>query len=137
VDFTKNFGTLLFNDYKVKLSLCLIKHHPIKEYGEWGIAPRILKLDTRWRRVNSLTARSLCPRYHWVGGWVSPRDGLGAVVKRKNLPRTINTASPFKKKKKREREQEQEQVFIDLNFVGFRAVIGFHLQLDTRIAFLS
>jgi hypothetical protein len=35
---------------KVKLSLCLTKHHAIKAY--WGtgvIAPRILNLGTRWR----------------------------------------------------------------------------------------
>jgi len=35
---------------KVKLSLCLTKHHAMKTY--WGIgsiAPRILDLSTRWR----------------------------------------------------------------------------------------
>jgi hypothetical protein len=35
---------------KVKLSLCLTKHHAIKAYwGIGGIAPRILDLGTRWR----------------------------------------------------------------------------------------
>jgi hypothetical protein len=34
---------------KVKLSLCLTKHHAMKKYwGSGGIAPRILDLDTRW-----------------------------------------------------------------------------------------
>jgi len=34
---------------KVKLSLCLTKHHAMKTYwGRAGIAPRILDLDTRW-----------------------------------------------------------------------------------------
>jgi len=35
---------------KVKLSLCLTKHHAMKTYWEnRGIAPRILDLGTRWR----------------------------------------------------------------------------------------
>jgi hypothetical protein len=35
---------------KVKLSLCLTKHHTMKTYwGNRGIAPSILDLGTRWR----------------------------------------------------------------------------------------
>jgi len=35
---------------KVKVSLCLTKHHAVKAYwGSGGIAPRILDLGTRWR----------------------------------------------------------------------------------------
>jgi hypothetical protein len=35
---------------KVKLSLCLAKHHAMKTYwGIGGIAPRILDLGTGWR----------------------------------------------------------------------------------------
>jgi hypothetical protein len=35
---------------KVKLSLCLTKHHAMKTYWEsGGIAPRILDHGTRWR----------------------------------------------------------------------------------------
>jgi hypothetical protein len=35
---------------KVKLSLCLTKHHAMMTYwGSGGIAPRILDLGTRWR----------------------------------------------------------------------------------------
>jgi len=35
---------------KVKLSLCLTKHHAMKMYwGSGGIAPRILDLGTRWK----------------------------------------------------------------------------------------
>jgi hypothetical protein len=35
---------------KVKLSLCLTKHHAMKTYwGSGGITPRILDLGTRWR----------------------------------------------------------------------------------------
>jgi hypothetical protein len=34
---------------KVKLFLCLIKHHTIKKFwGSGGIAPRILDLGARW-----------------------------------------------------------------------------------------
>jgi hypothetical protein len=35
---------------KVKLSLCLTKHHAMKTYrGSVGIPPRILDLGTRWK----------------------------------------------------------------------------------------
>jgi hypothetical protein len=35
---------------KVKLSLCLTKHHVMKAYwGSGGIAPSILDFGTRWR----------------------------------------------------------------------------------------
>jgi hypothetical protein len=35
---------------KVKLSLCLNKHHVMKTYwGSGGIPPRILDVGTRWR----------------------------------------------------------------------------------------
>jgi hypothetical protein len=48
---------------KVKLSLCLTKHHAMKTY--WvsrGIAARILDLSTRWRWVVSFTPRPLYPQ---------------------------------------------------------------------------
>jgi hypothetical protein len=39
---------------KVKLSLCLTKHHVMKTYcGSRGIAPLILDLGSRWRWVVS------------------------------------------------------------------------------------
>jgi hypothetical protein len=52
------------------------------------VAPRILDLGTRWRWVVSFTPRPLYPRErapstHWIGGWVGPRAGLDAEVKRK------------------------------------------------------
>jgi hypothetical protein len=35
---------------KVKLTLCLTKHHAMKTHrGSGGIVPRILDLGTRWR----------------------------------------------------------------------------------------
>jgi hypothetical protein len=48
---------------KVKLSLCLTKHHAMKTYwGSGGIAPRILDFGTRWRWVVSFTPLPLYPQ---------------------------------------------------------------------------
>jgi hypothetical protein len=48
---------------KIKLSLCLTKHHAMKTYwGSGGIAPRIFDLGTRWRWVVSFTPRPLYPQ---------------------------------------------------------------------------
>jgi hypothetical protein len=45
---------------KVKLSLCLTKHHAIKTYwGNGGITLWILNLGTRWRSVVSFTPQPL------------------------------------------------------------------------------
>jgi hypothetical protein len=74
---------------KVKLSLCLTKHHAMKAYW-WsgGIAPRILltfALDGgEWSasRSGRFTHRKRAPDTHWIGGWVGPRAVLDAVVKR-------------------------------------------------------
>jgi hypothetical protein len=42
-------------EVKVKLSLCLTKHHAIKTYwGSGGIAPRILNLGSRWEVSDQL-----------------------------------------------------------------------------------
>jgi hypothetical protein len=56
-----------------------------------GIVPRILDLGTRRRWVVSFTPRPLYsqgknPGIHWIRGWVDPRAGLDAVVKRKIPP---------------------------------------------------
>jgi hypothetical protein len=56
--------------------------------GSGGIAPLILDLGTRWKWVVSFTPGRFAPRErapgtHWIGGWVGPRAGLDAVVKRK------------------------------------------------------
>jgi hypothetical protein len=49
---------------KVKLSLCLTKHHAMKAYWEsGGIAPRILHLGTRWRWVVSFVPQPFYRRY--------------------------------------------------------------------------
>jgi hypothetical protein len=69
---------------KVKLSLCLTKHHAMKTYSEW-----------RYSSIHSLTSaldggewsasrlREKAHGTHWIGGWVDPRSVLDAVVKRK------------------------------------------------------
>jgi len=49
--------------------------------GSGGIAPRILDLGTRWRRVVIFTHRPSSPRERapgtlWLEGWVCPRAGL-------------------------------------------------------------
>jgi hypothetical protein len=45
---------------KVKLFLCLTKHHAMKTYeGSGGIAPRVLEIGTRLRSVVSFTDRPL------------------------------------------------------------------------------
>jgi hypothetical protein len=48
------------DNLKVKLSLCVTKHHATKMYwGSGGIAPRILDLGTRWRWMVGFTLRPL------------------------------------------------------------------------------
>jgi hypothetical protein len=57
----------------------------------WGMEMElhaIFDLGTRWRWVVSFTSQLLYHQrksrwYHWIGGWVGPRAGLDAVVKRK------------------------------------------------------
>jgi hypothetical protein len=81
-------------EVKVKLSLCLTKHHAMKTYyGSGGIASRILDLGTRWRWVVSFTSRPLypqgkSPRYpldRKLGGPQS-RSGRGGQEKNSHLP---------------------------------------------------
>jgi hypothetical protein len=51
----------------------------------------ILKLGTKWMWVVSITPRprftpgERTPGTHWIGGWVGPRAGLDAGVRRKIL----------------------------------------------------
>jgi hypothetical protein len=50
VSFKNTSGIFKEGKGKVKLSLCLTKHHAIKTYrGSGGIASRIIDLGTRWR----------------------------------------------------------------------------------------
>jgi hypothetical protein len=80
---------------KVKLSLCLTKHHTMKAYWGGGIAPRILDLGTRRMHVVSFTLLPLYPlgksaRYHLVWGGGVSRSGCGAQEKRiPSLPLSV------------------------------------------------
>jgi hypothetical protein len=47
---------------KIKLSLCLNKHHAMKTLGNGRIVPRMLNFDARWRWVVSFTFRPLYVR---------------------------------------------------------------------------
>jgi len=75
-------------------------HHAMKAY--WGskvIAPRILDLGSRWRRVVSFTSGRLTPSErtpgtHWIGGWVGPRAGLDTVSKR-NISASAANRTPM------------------------------------------
>jgi hypothetical protein len=74
---------------KIKLSLCLTKHHAMQAYLGSGVtAPRIFDLGTRggeWSasRPGRFNPREKAPVTHWIGGWVGLRTGLDAVVRRK------------------------------------------------------
>jgi hypothetical protein len=66
--------------------LFLTEHHAMKAYwGSGDIAPLILDLGTRGRWVVSLMSPGRAPGTNWLGGWVGPRAGLNAVVKKKIL----------------------------------------------------
>jgi hypothetical protein len=54
--------------------------------GQRRCSSVILYLCTRWMWVVSLMCLTLYPQWqgpstHWIGGWVGPRTGLGAVEK--------------------------------------------------------
>jgi hypothetical protein len=81
---------------KVKLSLCLTKHHAMKTYGESGsLAPRILwprhKMEVGGQ-LHDPPALHPGKEPHWIGGWVGPRAYLGTVSKKKfQAPAEIRT----------------------------------------------
>jgi hypothetical protein len=84
---------------KVKLSLCLTKHHNMKTYWRsGGIASHSLRLGTRCRWVVSFTTRPLYPQgkipcyplNRRLGG---PQSRSGKVVKRK-IPRPCQESNP-------------------------------------------
>jgi hypothetical protein len=84
---------------KVKLSLCLTKHHAMKEYWEWRYSSThslTSALDGgEWSvsRPCCFTPRERAPGTHWIGGWVSTRAVLDAVSKRK-IPNSCRNSNP-------------------------------------------
>jgi hypothetical protein len=104
---SKSWGTFKKSTFivniKVKLSLCLTKHHAMKMYwGSGSIAPRILDLDTRWRWVVSLTPRPLYsqgknpwyPLDRKLGGHQS-QSGRGGEDKNSQPHRESNPITPI------------------------------------------
>jgi hypothetical protein len=84
---------------KVKLSLCLTKHHTMKAYWASGVtAPLILftsALDgNEWSasRPCRFIRRERVSGTHWIG-WMGPRAVLDSVVKRK-FPSPHREANP-------------------------------------------
>jgi hypothetical protein len=82
---------------KVKLSLCLTKHHAMKAYrGSAGITPRIFGLGARWgewsaSRPGHFTPKERAPQYplyRKLGGPQS-RSGRGGEEKNSQPPLEI------------------------------------------------
>jgi hypothetical protein len=92
------FGLNPLVRHKIK-SPCLTKQHALKTY--WGSGDKtacIIDVDTRWRWVVSFAPWSLYPREKapgtsWTGGWVGPRAGPDAVVRRK-IPNPSRDSNP-------------------------------------------
>jgi hypothetical protein len=73
----------------------LTKHHAMKvNWCIGGISLRVLDLSTRWRWVVSFTTRPLYSQglFPWIGGWVVPRAGLNAVMRK--FPAPAGTRTP-------------------------------------------
>jgi hypothetical protein len=63
-------------------------------WGCGGIATPIPDLGTRSAsRRDRFIPRERSPGAHWIGGWVGPRAGLDAVVKRK-IPSPYRDSTP-------------------------------------------
>jgi hypothetical protein len=85
----------ILSKLKVKLSLCLTKHHAMKTYwGSRGIAPGILDLGTRWRWVVSFAPWPLYPQGKSPSytldrrlGGLQSRSGRGGEEKNSPAPR--------------------------------------------------
>jgi hypothetical protein len=71
------------------LPVLLTEHHAMKAY--WGVevcsthSLTSVVYGGEWSasRSGRFTPREISPGLHWIGSWVGPRAGLGAVVKRK------------------------------------------------------
>jgi hypothetical protein len=83
-------GNVAHINVKVKLSLCF-NYAPRHEgvLGKWmyssthSLASAIDGGEWSASRPGRFTPRERDPGTHWIGGWVGPRAGLDAVVKRK------------------------------------------------------
>jgi len=72
---------------KIKLSLCLTKHHDMRRIGEWrhrSTHSSTAALDGgEWSasRSDRFTHRERASGTHWIGGWVGSRAGLDMASK--------------------------------------------------------
>jgi hypothetical protein len=84
---------------KVKLSLCLIKHHAMKAYFEWKYSSTHSWTSAlgggKWSASlpGRFTPRETAPGTHSIGGKLGPRAGLDAVAKGK-IPSPCRNANP-------------------------------------------
>jgi hypothetical protein len=99
----EHFGMLDIVNVKLKekLPLCLIKHHAMKTWVSGGIAPRILKMGTKWRWAVIFTARPFCPGEgasdtHSTGGLLDPRFGLDSAVAERKCPCPYRKSNPVR-----------------------------------------
>jgi hypothetical protein len=87
-----------FMKVKVKLFLCLTKHHAMGTIVAVGLYLHAFLTSAlgggEWSasRPGRFTPRERVPNTHWVGDWVGPKAILDTVVKRKipNLRRESN-----------------------------------------------
>jgi len=68
-------------------------------WASGGIAPRILRLGTRWKWVVGFTPRPLysgkrAPAIQRIRGWVCPRVDLEAMAKKKRIPTPCRELNP-------------------------------------------
>jgi hypothetical protein len=76
----------------VNCPCALSQHHAMKAY--WGVEVQLHAFLTlalnggEWSasRPGRFTPRERAPGTHWIGGWVGPKAGLDAVLKRKLSP---------------------------------------------------
>jgi hypothetical protein len=84
---------------KVKLSLCLTKHHAMRHIGDWthsfmhSLTSALDGGDWLASRPGRFTPRERPPTTHWIGGWVGPRASLDMGSKRK-IPSPCQELNP-------------------------------------------
>jgi hypothetical protein len=71
--------SVFFERYKVKMSLCLIKHHALKY---------ILDLGAQWPATcpSQFITWKRKPVIQWVWGWMGSEINLGVVTREKSMP---------------------------------------------------